>query len=147
MDSTGTKTKDIEHIRPLAWLLNMMSHYRDMKAHGKQHLINYMWMHIDDENIQCAYPMFLMGMRGPFGNLFVDTVATLPYPVIDRPLKSIFPQPNGYDCGVCWCLFMYDTMLLFHNRPFVVGGGQDDAFFHLGEYIHSNAYVHEGEKY
>jgi hypothetical protein len=29
----------------------------------------------------------------------------------------------------------------------VVGGGQDDAFFHLGEYIHSNAYVHEGEKY
>ena len=81
--------------------------------------------------------MFLMGMEGPFGNLYVVTEKTMPFPLLYRAEKKKISQGNGYDCGICWCLFMYDTILAFHHRPYIMKGGSADAYAHMGNYVHS----------
>ena len=37
--------------------------------------------------------------------------------------------------------FIYDTILAFHHRPFVSQGGSDDAFAHMGNYVHSEGFL------
>ncbi len=85
--------------------------------------------------------MVLMGMDGPFGNLFLDDFDSNPFQCISRPVKSQVVQADGYNCGVGWLMFMYDTMLAFHKRPFILGGGPNDAVSHLGKYVHSQAWL------
>jgi hypothetical protein len=109
----STKPEDVSVVFPFIWLLNMMSHYRDLLVSSQRPLINFVQAHTkDDYN---ALHMYFLGTHGPFGNLFYDNLSTLPFKFLDRPAKSIAFQPNGYDCGICWCLFIYDTMLSMHH--------------------------------
>jgi hypothetical protein len=89
-----------------------------------------------------GFHMFLMGMDGPFGNLFVDTIKTMPYPIIYHPPNSRFRQPDNFNCGVCWVLFIYDTILAFHHRPFMeTSCGEHDVEANFGKYVHSKVWL------
>jgi hypothetical protein len=141
-DSLGPQEKvtNNKEIIAFLWLLNMMSHYRDMRLSGKSSVINYVWMH--EHLHDTGYHMFLMGMDGPFGNLFVDTTETIPYPIIYRPPKARFQQPDTWNCAVCWLLFAYDNILAFHHRPFMeTSCGDHDVQVHFGKYVHSKAWL------
>jgi hypothetical protein len=93
-----------------------------------------------------------MGVHGPFGNILTDTFESLPFQFINHSVKSISFQGNGWDCGICWCLFIYATVLALHNRPLLIpkpGTGKVDAkklmvmdaTYHFGHYIHSSDFL------
>ena len=118
----------------------MMSHYRDLLVSGKRQQINFVFAHT--KNNFGALHMYFLGTDGPFGNLFYDNLETLPFKFLSRPVRSISFQPNTWDCGLCWCLFIYDTMLAFHHRACMVSpSGKEDAVHFLGHFIHSKAFM------
>jgi hypothetical protein len=131
----------IKELRTLIWLLNLTSHYRDLTMKGLRAQINFVQLIADDE-YQSPY-LYFMGMHGPFGNLFYDTLETLPYKHLHHSEKTIFVQPNGYDCGMCWGLFIYDTVNAFRNRAFMVKNTslKTDAYHFLGRYLHSEGFL------
>jgi hypothetical protein len=148
--SIVTKPSEVEKVFPFLWLLNMMSHYRDLNLNGRRHEINFVEKFKEDSH--SGLHMFLMGVHGPFGNILTDTFESLPFQFINRSVKSISFQGNGFDCGICWCLFIYDTVLALHNRPLLIpilGTGKVDvkkllvmdATYHFGHYIHSSAFL------
>ena len=150
LQAIATKPSTVEKVFPFLWLLNMMSHYRDLNLNGRRHEINFGEKFKKDSH--SGLHMFLMGVEGPFGNILTDTFETLPFHFISRPIKSISFQGNGWDCGICWCLFIYDTVLALHNRPILIpisGMGKVyskrlltmDAKYHFGHYIHSPAFL------
>ena len=140
MLSQSTKPKEVADVFPFIWLLNMMSHYRDLLVSGKRQQINFVFAHT--KNNFCALHMYFLGTDGPFGNLFYDNLETLPFKFLAGPLRSISFQPNTWDCGLCWCLFIYDTMLAFQHRACMVSpSGKEDAVHFLGHYIHSKAFM------
>jgi len=67
----ATKPDDISPVLPFIWLLNMMSHYRDLLVTGEQQKINFVLAHKKDNH--CALHMYFLGTHGPFGNFFVTT--------------------------------------------------------------------------
>ena len=104
-DSIGSRATDIVVLRPFLWLLNMMSHYRDLKANGKRNNINFISMFKGSHD--CGYHMFLMGLEGPFGNLFVDNVKTMPFPLLVFQITKRFRnQMVGTVASAGVCLFM-----------------------------------------
>ena len=118
-DSLNSKKgpPEFKHVRPFLWLLNMISHYRDLKVSDNRENINFVKMH--QEETLSGLHMYMVGMDGPFGNLFLIDMESMPLPFLDRDRKVVFMQPNGYDCGLCWGLFVYDTLLAFEHRPFL----------------------------
>jgi hypothetical protein len=142
LDSNCVTPTDVSSVFPFIWLLNTMSHYRDLAAVGERQKINFVFGHKQDN--YRALHMYFLGCNGPFGNLFKDTMESLPYKFINRPPRSISFQPNTWDCGICWCLFIYDTMLAMHQRAYmVIPSGKDDAVYHFGHYIHSKQFMNQ----
>jgi hypothetical protein len=118
----------------------MMSHYRDLLVAGERQKINFVLAHTKDNH--SALHMYFLGTHGPFGNLFYDNISTLPFKFLDRPIRSISFQPNTWDCGLCWCLFIYDTMLAFHHRAYMIAPvGKEDTSHYLGHFIHSKDFM------
>ena len=139
----GGKQSSIEDVHALIWLLNLMSHYHNLNMKGLWAKIHYVQLNADD-GYQTPH-LYFMGMHGPFGNLFYDTLEIIPYKHLHRLDKTIFYQPNGYDCGLCWGLFIYDTIHAFRNQAFLVkntsASMKTDAYHCLGQYLHSEGFL------
>ncbi len=124
----------------------MMSHYRDLNVSGNRDKINFVKMHQEEQNT--GLHMYLMGMDGPYGNLFSTNFEDMPFPLLERPQRVVFKQPNNYDCGLCWGLFVYDTLLAFEHRPFLDKETcVDDAANFLGHFVHSQGFLKKGGSY
>ena len=66
----------------------------------------------------------------------------MPYKFLVRSPKLVAFQPNTWDCGLCWCFFIYDTMLALHHRVYMVKpSGNADATHYFGHHIHSKDYT------
>jgi hypothetical protein len=141
--NTSFKPPYFRWIRPFLWMLNMMSHYRDLNVSGNRDKINFVKMHHDEHST--GLHMYLMGMDGPYGNLFSTNLEDMPFPLLERPSRVVFKQPNNYDCGLCWGLFVYDTLLAFEHRPFLDKETcVDDAANFLGHFVHSQGFLKGG---
>ena len=72
----ATKPKGIQEVQPFLWLLNMMSHFRDIEMIGRRREINFVRMHALTPHY--TYHLFLIGCDGPFGNMHTDIQDTMP---------------------------------------------------------------------
>lgn len=86
------------------WFLNMASAYRDMHVEGLLDKFNY------EHHTAATY--WLLGCRGPFGIINLQERAEHTCYMQYRLHKDVTPrQRDGHNCGVIWCLFVYDMML------------------------------------
>ena len=88
----------------IIWFLNMASVYRDMAHEGIMDEFDYR------NHTPATY--WMLGVRGPFGICDMLTAEeTITYKLL-RLNDNIRPkQRDGCNCGVIWCLFVYDMLL------------------------------------
>src|ERR687890_2102436 len=103
----GLHTKTVSHTRQIIWFLNLASPYCDMVLEKKIDYFNYL------DHTPRTY--FMLGCSGPFGILDVKDNSMITYKILSLH-QSVRPiQTDGSNCGLVWCLFVYDMMLQFGN--------------------------------
>ena len=91
--------KDSYH---LIWLLNVASAYRDM-------MVEDVYKIFDIVN-HTPESYFLIGCCGPFGILDKALLGKITFPLLHLDIKIKPKQFDGSNCGVIWCLFIFDIM-------------------------------------
>ncbi len=123
-----SRRPNYQHCRGLLWLLNMATKFNAMRVHGN--IVDFHPYHMmagpvvyEDAEIQNVVEgttpplhFLLMGCEGPFGNILNQSIETMPYTILDRPSTTHFRQDDAHNCGVIWCFFVYDTILVFEGR-------------------------------
>ena len=102
----GLSTKGIADSRCIIWFLNLASVYHDMAFDKKMHAFNVF------NNMPRSY--WMLGCSGPFGKLDVRSDSMITYKILTlhkdvRPIQPV--ETDSYNCGLIWCLFVYDMML------------------------------------
>ena len=105
------EVEDNEAVIPF-WFLNMASYYRDLRLHGKHIIFNVQAM------VNLGIPVwhfFFLGHVGPFCNLHeVVYIEDNKYPWIPPTTINFGISHTKKELGAeVWCLFMYDTCLLY----------------------------------
>ena len=98
----GNKTLKDAHC--FIWFLNMASAYRDMMIENVLDRFDYM--------VHTPKTYWLLGFRGPFG--IIDNSgdeSRINYKILMLNEKIRPRQFDGWNCGVIWCLFVFDLML------------------------------------
>jgi len=98
----GKSKRSLKDSFHLIWLLNMASAYRDM-------MVEDVYKNFDIAN-HTPESYFLIGCCGPFGILDKDLLGKITYPLLHLDNKIKPKQIDGSNCGVIWCLFIFDIM-------------------------------------
>src|SRR5688572_26456969 len=99
----GLHTQGVSNTKQIIWFLNLASAYRDMVLEKKIDYFNYL------DHTPRTY--FMLGCSGPFGILDVKDDSMLTYKLLTLH-NSVRPiQTDGSNCGLIWCLFVFDMML------------------------------------
>lgn len=53
---------------------------------------------------------WLMGCCGPFGILDTNVLGKITFPLLYLDKRVMLRQHDGVNCGVIWCLFIFDLM-------------------------------------
>ena len=85
------------------WFLNLASAYRDMRLEGM--LDNFDFMNHTSKSY------WLLGARGPFGIIDFLKKDRKRFPILKMHEAIIPIQKDKCNCGVIWCLFIYDLMM------------------------------------
>ena len=125
-----------EVVIPL-YLLNLASHFRDLRLHGKHTVFNFEAM------VKKGIPMwyfFFLGYTGPFCNLHdLPEAKDNKYPLIESPEARIGISHSTKQLGPeVWCLFMYDTILAVNKRALI---STDESTILYGAHTHTQAYL------
>lgn len=92
----------MKHAQPVIWFLKLASAYRDM-------ILNETF---DDFNIynHTGSTYWLLGCSGLFGSINMTDLCKIAYYQIYLNPYVKAKQAEGFNCGVIWCLFVYDKM-------------------------------------
>ena len=84
------------------WFLNLALAYRDMMVEGVYKNFNL--------GNHTAKSYWLMGCCGPFGIIDIDLLGKITFPTLRLDNKIQPKQHDGWNCGIIWCLFVYNMM-------------------------------------
>jgi hypothetical protein len=106
----GLDTKGVKDTRCVIWFLNLASAYCDMAIDQKLDWNFYL------SHTPRSY--YMLGCSGPFGMLDVRGDRNITYKILTlhkavKPVQLI--ETDSFNCGLIWCLFVYDMMLQVTN--------------------------------
>ena len=102
----GLRIKGTADSRCIIWFLNLASAYHDMATDKTLKEFNVL------NHTPRSY--WMLGCSGPFGKLNVRDDDKITYKILTlhqdvRPKQLV--ETDWYNCGLIWCLFVYDMML------------------------------------
>ena len=114
----GIYEKGVEDTKCVIWFLNMASAYWDMALENVLDSFNY------QDHTPRTY--WMIGCSGPFGKLDVkqgDSFLTYKLLTLPKEVRPVQPvKDDWFNCGLIWCLFVYDMMLQVPNSYYQILG-------------------------